>query len=124
MTQRSGAKQVLIVDDDDEIREGLGDILSYEGFAIETACNGREALLRLQSGPPPSIILLDLMMPVMSGIEFRSEQVKDPALRGIPVVVVSAGDDSDRHARDMGVEGFIRKPIDIEKLLSTIRAHC
>jgi CheY-like chemotaxis protein len=83
---------VLVVDDDDGIREALAMALSDEGRRVSCACNGEEALARLRSGDPlPCLILLDLMMPVMNGQDFRAAQLKDENLSGIPVVLMTAG---------------------------------
>jgi CheY-like chemotaxis protein len=120
----SPAPQVLIVEDDIDIRDALSQILEEEGFTVSTAANGQEALDLLRSGPPPRLILLDLMMPVMNGWQFRAAQKQDPALAEIPVVVISA----DTHIRDkamqIGVEEYFRKPIEISGLLSTMHKYC
>jgi CheY-like chemotaxis protein len=82
---------LLVVDDDPAIRETLADLLQDEGYVVMTAINGKEALTRLRAGSArPCVILLDLMMPVMSGAEFYAEMRSDPALADIPVVVISA----------------------------------
>src|SRR5690349_1848715 len=81
---------VLVVEDSTDARQMLASLLEVEGFAVRTAANGREALDQLRAGPPPCLILLDLMMPVMDGYQFRAEQRQDPGLSPIPVVVVSA----------------------------------
>src|SRR5262245_23155992 len=84
------ASLVLVVDDDEEIRNALTEFLSDEGYGVVSASNGREALASLREGVHPSVILLDLMMPVMDGWDFRAEQLRDPGLRDIPVVVITA----------------------------------
>ena len=81
---------ILIVEDDEDLREMMAQLLALEGFKAETAANGREALAYLALGDRPDVILLDLMMPVMDGWEFRRQQVTDPALAAVPVVVLSA----------------------------------
>ncbi|MFO0581640.1 MAG: response regulator [Anaeromyxobacter sp.] len=88
----SGAARarVLLVEDDPDIRESLSEALRYEGYEVELAWHGREALARLARDPLPDVILLDLMMPVMNGWEFREAQLEDAALADIPVVVISA----------------------------------
>src|SRR6185436_12323698 len=86
----SPAANILLVEDDFDVRDALIPILEYEGHRVVGAASGQEALDRLRSGAKPSLILLDLMMPGMSGMEFRAEQLRDPALASIPVVVVSA----------------------------------
>jgi CheY-like chemotaxis protein len=86
------------------------------------ASNGRQALEYLQTGKPTCLILLDLMMPVMNGWEFRKQQLRDAAIASIPVVVLSAHDSGER--ADLSPDGFLRKPIDAEELLSTVAKFC
>src|SRR5258707_15538086 len=83
---------ILVVEDDAMTRESIVDLLGEAGYSVTEATNGAEALEKLRQGPAPCVILLDLMMPVMSGQEFRREQLTDPALAAIPGIVVSAGD--------------------------------
>lgn len=107
--------RVLIVEDERDIREALAEALAYEGYDVTVAANGREALRTLGDGPLPDVILLDLVMPEMSGWEFRQVQARDPALAGIPVVVVSASDPGaarpDRH---------LPKPFAIDALFDAV----
>lgn len=115
---------ILVVDDDADIREALVDVLSDHGYRASAVSNGREALETLRrSSLLPNLILLDLMMPVMDGTQFRREQLQDPALRDVPVIVISAGNDLDQHAGTVGVADTMRKPIDLERLLATIARH-
>ena len=92
---------LLLVEDDDDLREDFALILRSRGYRVEVAANGAEALARLRARAPlPCIILLDLMMPVMSGWELRSAQLADPVLAGIPVIVLTAASPRDpRKAR-------------------------
>lgn len=115
---------VLVVDDDAEIRETLEEVLSDHGYAVACASNGLEALRYLRAAAPPCVILLDLMMPVMDGWEFRSHQRADPALSGIPVFVVTAGGNCEDAARKLEAAGCLRKPLALEKLLSVVRGTC
>jgi CheY-like chemotaxis protein len=85
------APQVLVVEDDAPIREALCAVLRDDGYAVAEAGDGQEALEFLRTHPTPRVILLDLMMPVMDGWTFLREQAADPALAGIPVVVITAG---------------------------------
>lgn len=110
-------KLVLLVDDDEDIREALRAILEDEGFAVRVAVDGSDALASLRSGLRPDVILLDLMMPVMSGWQFRSAQRQDPALAAIPVVVLSAVHEQ---PDDLSVVASLRKPIDIDRLLEVV----
>jgi CheY-like chemotaxis protein len=116
--------EVLIVDDDPDIREILVELLESEGYAAVAVGNGREALERLRQQPPATCILLDLMMPVMDGFQFRSEQLQDPRLLSIPVVVISAGGRCQQAAKEMGAVGCVEKPLDLPLLFKLIRKAC
>ena len=113
---------VLVVDDDPDIREAVQDILSFEGYQVVQADNGREALELLGREPRlrPCIILLDLMMPVMDGEELVGHLQKVPALATLPVILVTAS------GRGMfpGVKAIIKKPFDMDELLAAVAAHC
>jgi CheY-like chemotaxis protein len=118
------ARLLLVVDDDPAIRESLADLLHDEGYVVMTAVNGRDALTRLRaSDAQPCVILLDLMMPVMSGPEFYDEIRNDPALADIPVVVISADGSARSKVKAMGSE-FIAKPVKIETVLHAVEQHC
>jgi CheY-like chemotaxis protein len=116
---RSPDCRVLVVDDDFSIRESLQDVLGAEGYAVEVAENGSEALFRMRRRGRPDVVLLDLMMPVMNGWEFRAEQEKDPALLAIPVIVISADNNLSEKARAFG-GNYLSKPLDIDDLLEEI----
>jgi CheY-like chemotaxis protein len=118
----SPAKSVLIVDDDIDIRETITLILEDEGYVVASAANGEEALhyLRAHAQALPHLILLDLMMPVMDGLEFRAEQQKDPKLATIPVVVITASGNAKERAKSMRANAMIQKPIALDTLLETI----
>lgn len=113
---------VLVVDDDADIRELLAQFLEVEGFRVTSARNGQEAIDRLRHGDRACVILLDLMMPVMNGWQFRDEQKQDPALAGIPVVVISAVIAD--HVPPIDANAYMRKPLDLDRLLSTVRTFC
>ena len=119
MTQ---APTIFIVEDDVDTREMLGKFLELEGYRVETASNGRQALDRLSEGLKACVIVLDLMMPVMDGWQFRREQVQHAALKSIPVIVVSAAG-RDRLEK-IEANGYLSKPIDLEELLKQITACC
>lgn len=112
---------VLVVDDDADIREALADLLTDRGFVVITANNGADALqlLRTLDGPP-SLILLDIMMPVMNGYEFLDQQLGDPALASIPVAIITAGHAIDR-SRLAGAVPILSKPINVPLLMDTLR---
>jgi CheY-like chemotaxis protein len=117
-------RQILLVDDDGLTRSALAMVLDADGYAIREAANGEEALRLLAHGPPPCLILLDLIMPVMDGCAFRARQLRDPALADIPVVVFSAAPDVSRRAAALGVAESLQKPIDPELLLDAVRRYC
>src|SRR3954471_6637072 len=114
----AGPDVVLVVDDDFDIREALSDVLASEGYSVVTAADGGESLERLRAGVRPAVMLLDLMMPRVSGVEVIDALRKDESLRQIPVVVCSAnrgyGPD------DLGVHDVLRKPISVEELLEAV----
>jgi CheY-like chemotaxis protein len=113
---------VFVVEDDVDTRDMLGRFLELEGFHVELASNGKQALERLNGGVRPRVILLDLMMPVMDGWQFRREQVRDPELARIPVIAVSAAG-RDRIA-ELGANAYLAKPVDLEQLLERVNYYC
>ena len=113
---------ILIVEDDDDIREALTQILQLEGYAVREAANGSEALDISAQHPVPSLILLDLMMPVMDGWQFRTEQLKDPALSKVPVVVISADASVHEKVAMFGAATVLPKPISLDRLLRAVEA--
>jgi CheY-like chemotaxis protein len=113
-------RSILIVEDDLDVREALTQVLEFEGYSVVGATNGREALDRLRAGALPSLILLDLMMPVMDGLQFRAAQMRDPSLAHIPVVVISADGKVDQKVASLGVAGYMKKPLDVDSLLALI----
>jgi CheY-like chemotaxis protein len=114
---------VLVVDDDADIRETISLVLQDEGYGVACVANGAEALVYLRSHPHPSLILLDLMMPVMDGIEFRAEQRRDPELAPIPVVVISASGNMREKSSQLAAAALIQKPIALDTLLDVV-ARC
>jgi CheY-like chemotaxis protein len=114
---------ILIVEDEPSIRAVLTEILEDEGYRVAGVTNGMEALAYLRQHAHPRLILLDLGMPVMTGWEFREEQLRHSALREIPVIVMSALPDLDRRAAALGVAGCLGKPIDINALLDMIAQY-
>jgi CheY-like chemotaxis protein len=117
-------KVVMIVEDDDEIRELLAEMLADGGYEVSTARNGEEALALLRSSPRPGVILLDLMMPVMDGWQMRAEMLADPALADIPVVVVSGAADLGGDGHALKASRVLTKPVKWPVLLESVRAHC
>lgn len=114
-------KTVLVVDDDLDTRDALGARLARAGYGVATAGDGAQALEYLKRAARPSLILLDLAMPVMDGWQFLAERERDPELRAIPVVVISAQHDvADRIAALHA--GYLAKPITTARLLDEV-AH-
>jgi len=111
---RSPARRVLVVDDDRDIRDLLVELLSTEGYHVSSAGDGKQALAEAHARHP-DVILLDLMMPVMNGWEFRDAQLKDPDLASVPVVIVSAFEDT------LDVDDVLRKPFQLEDVLETVQ---
>jgi two-component system chemotaxis response regulator CheY len=111
---------ILLVEDDVDVREALVEALSDRGYAVDTAGDGLVALQVLRGGKRPGVILLDLMMPRMDGVEFRTAQRADPELANLPVIILSADARMEEKARAMKVQDAIRKPIDLEQLYRVI----
>lgn len=109
---------VLVVDDDEAIRDTVSEVLREEGYDVDVAENGEQALAAVKKhGTELRVVLLDLMMPVMSGWEFLEEVQSSDTYAKVPVVVVSA-------MAAPGVDGHIQKPIDIDLLLATVSRYC
>ena len=113
---------VLIVEDEDDLRQMMAQLLAVEGFKAATATNGREALEYLERGDYPDVILLDLMMPVMDGWEFSRRQQSDPNLKQVPVIVLSALDAT--RAAGLKSVAFLEKPLDFDRMLRLVRGYC
>ena len=111
--------RVLVVDDEPVIRELVAEALELEGYAVETAANGAEALTKVQARAP-SVIVLDLMMPVMNGWDFLNACRAYPACAGVPVVVTSAYRRLPETAASLGVTACVAKPFDLRVLLGAI----
>jgi CheY-like chemotaxis protein len=115
---------ILLVEDDDDIREAIATFLEAEGYSVVAAGNGEEALRILRSARTFCLVLLDLFMPEKNGWEFRAEQLADPSIAGVPVVVSSADEGARRKAATLGAVDCMIKPIDFDELLGTVAAHC
>jgi CheY-like chemotaxis protein len=122
MEHHNSCKSVLVVEDDDSIRESMIEMLEMEGYSTYSAINGQEALKLLNGNiPKPCLVLLDMMMPIMNGREFLDQMMKDSVLAPIPVLIVSAVADP---ASSKGSIGFLKKPIDIESVLTIVAKYC
>ena len=111
---------VLVVEDHADLREMLAVLLEAEGFKVETAANGAEALASLKQ-VRPAVILLDLMMPVMSGDEFRRRQLADPAAADVPVICMTAAHDGRQRAQRLHATRYFQKPVDFDQLIQAVR---
>jgi len=117
---RERQSSVLIVEDDEDIRAAMAELLESEGFEVSVASNGKEGLEVLGQMVPPCLVLLDLMMPVMNGEDFLRHVRQDPALNVVPIIIVTA---SGQTALP-GTQGILKKPFEITDLFSTVNAHC
>jgi CheY-like chemotaxis protein len=116
---------VLLVDDDQAILDGVGELLREEGFKVVSAANGAEALACLRVGLRADVIVLDVMMSVMDGWDFRAEQLADPALREIPVVVITAsGFARETIGTQLKAYDVLPKPLELGRFLKTLRDAC
>ena len=119
--RRPGCKSILIVEDEPSIRETLRALLELEGYPVYAAENGKEGLRLLREIPRPCLVLLDLLMPVMNGMEFLEAKNHEDAIAAIPVCVVSGV--AERPALP-AISQFIKKPIDFDGLLKFVRQYC
>ena len=117
-------KRILIVEDDPDVAGSVAEVLEASGYGTTIAANGREALDRLRSDELPDLILLDMMMPVMDGWQFRAEQRKSPALDAVPVVVVTADGNARGKAAAIQAAGQVQKPVTIDSLLDEVERVC
>ncbi|HET8540974.1 MAG TPA: response regulator [Anaeromyxobacter sp.] len=111
--ERRASPRVLIVEDDLDIRETLAEVLASAGYETAQAANGLEGLVAARRAPP-DLIVLDLMMPVMDGWQFRSVQRRDPALAEIPLIVISASGPSS----SIDADTYLQKPFPLDRLVS------
>lgn len=116
-SQPGKGRTILLVEDDEIVRRAVQMVLEWEGYQVQCAGNGQEALDALRSGQTqPCLILLDVMMPVLDGEQFRQEQLRDPNLASIPVIVVSAAS----FAEAVSAAHHIHKPFEVQELLDAI----
>jgi two-component system, chemotaxis family, chemotaxis protein CheY len=115
---------LLLIEDDFVLRGALAEALQGEGYKVECAANALDALRRLNRPPKPSLVLLDIMLPHMDGLEFRSVQLTIREIADIPIVVISAIGVRPEVADELDLHQTFSKPIDMPKLLATIRRYC
>ena len=114
------SKKILVVEDDQSIRELLVELLETEGYSVSSANNGKEALDSLKTEIRPDLILMDLMMPVMDGYQFRTEQLKNSLWSNIPTIVMSAETNAREKLKPYNVSGFLSKPVELDTILKTL----
>ena len=113
--------KILVVEDDLVIQENLAALLADEGYEVVCASNGQEALELLSRSGMPRLILLDLMMPVMSGWELRAKLLQNDQLAQIPVVILSAVSDLRDQANTLAAAAYVEKPIALDALFSCVQ---
>jgi CheY-like chemotaxis protein len=119
------AKSILIVEDDADVRGALTAVLEGEGYRVVEAAHGGEALQHLRADATGfCMIILDLWMPVMNGWEFRAEQMKDPTLADVPVVVITADHAAAKGATSLAAADYVTKPIEMDHLLERVEHYC
>ncbi|RYZ98819.1 MAG: response regulator [Proteobacteria bacterium] len=114
---------ILIVDDDQGIREALKELLEIEGYHVDTANGGTEGLAYLRANKP-SLVLLDLMMPGMGGLEFRENQLAENLAPEVPVVLMSADGQIQKRGEQAQVTEYLKKPMDINEVLALVKRYC
>jgi CheY-like chemotaxis protein len=117
--------RILVVDDEEMIRDSIVEFLDDNGYQAVGAADGQEALDKLAATDLlPCLILLDLMMPIMDGRSFREHQLQSPELAGIPVVLFSAYRDLAKTASELNAAGHLPKPLKLTDLLRAVQQHC
>jgi CheY-like chemotaxis protein len=123
MSAPSTVRSVLIVDDDDRVRQVIAEYVTAEGNEAWEATNGLEALWVVKH-QRPGLVLLDLTMPRLGGHEFRRAQLGDPSVAGVPIAVMSGAIDAEAHGQALGAVATLMKPIDLDLLLGIVRRYC
>lgn len=114
--------RVLVVEDDEDIVDSVRTLLESEGYRVDAALNGRIALeLLSRVDPLPCVVLLDLMMPIMNGFEFRRAQLANPRIATVPVVLMTAAGDLAAKTAELSAAGAVAKPFEIDDILRLVR---
>jgi DNA-binding response OmpR family regulator len=111
---------ILVVEDDRDLRESLIEALEEAGYSVASAQDGQHALFYLRTSKRPDLILLDLQMPIMNGVEFRLEQLKSPELAAIPVAVLTADPDGRQKVAALQTAAFLKKPLNLPELFAMV----
>ena len=114
---------VLVVEDDIEIAATLREVLTEEGYTVAWACDGGEAFAWIATNGPPSLVLLDLMLPRVSGEEFLEKRQTMPNLEKVPVIVFTAGSMESQRAIELGAVAFFRKPLDYDAFVDMVKRY-
>jgi DNA-binding response OmpR family regulator len=114
--------RLLLVEDDDDVAEVFIEILSGEGYEVDRAADGEEGLNSLRTGTTPSLVLLDWTLPVVSGPEMARTMQRDVGWRGIPIVLLTAGDEAKDKALALNAWGYLKKPVERNNLLRMVDA--
>jgi CheY-like chemotaxis protein len=115
----SSPAQILVIEDDDDLRVVVSDLLADLGYQVASAVNGRDALDYLRSHRPPSLIVLDLMMPVMDGVEFCRRRLRDPELRSIPIFLFTSRGHS---IANISAVRVLKKPLMVDEFIDAVRS--
>jgi CheY-like chemotaxis protein len=115
---------VLIVDDVDATRSGLAQLLDLLGYQTEQAANGVEGIERLRNNPDVAVVVLDLLMPQANGFWFREQQLKDPAIADIPVIVFTGKETNDVLTQALRVTEVLHKPVSADALCEAVNRYC
>jgi len=113
-------RPILLVEDDADIREVVELVLSSHGYEVTTLADGEQAVARLEQGPRPALVLLDLMLPRISGEDVLKAIRGQPSLADVPVVIVSGDSDAQQRVRALAAEGLLRKPVELDELLEVV----
>jgi CheY-like chemotaxis protein len=123
VTAETAQAPILVVEDDRDTRAVMKILLELEGYHVETAANGAEALGKLRAGLKPCLILLDLMMPGMDGFQFMNEKRNDRTLSPIPVIISSGMYDAKLNAAHLQADDYLQKPVERDRLLRVVGTH-
>ena len=116
--------KVLIVDDVDATRSGLAQLLQLLGYETREARDGEEGLQRLREDPQICVVVLDLLMPGSNGYWFREQQLQDPSIANVPIIVFTGAETNDAVTQALKVTEVLRKPVSADKLCEAVSRYC
>jgi len=124
-TSKDNRKSIFVVEDSADIRDLLRILYEREGYDVSFAHDGSEALEKLQNASePPGVILLDLQMQGMDGEEFRTQQLRDPKIASIPVLLMTGRSEAEIASKNIGAQGFLKKPVSLDTFLAVAKKYC